>query len=391
MDNATLLLALAILSSICSLALFANWAGNRYVPGLLSIAIGYAVSTVGILLLTSQSVLPPILSTVLASLLVMGGRVPLLFGLAGFWHQEKSRLPLLLLGWYLVSAAGFYYFVMIEDSIQARAAVFVQHMVIFFLMGAYIVMRGLYTERRMRPNVAISTTYGAYFLVGLFIFNAVADIFFVLTRSSVALVETDSSTFFLLLNHFVTMMTIGFAVIMMTMEELSIEFKENAFFDPITTALNHRTFLEIAQRTIGAARRHGEPVSLLTIEITNYEDVSAQFSANFANRYLRHVATRTTDHRRNEDLLGRFGTTEFQLLLPGVDEEGAKAVCDRLQESLQKADFRLFDKVVTIDFVNSSVTKHKDELNLQSLMQEGELELFRLKHQSTKLSDYRTH
>jgi diguanylate cyclase (GGDEF)-like protein len=361
------------------------------VPGLLSIAIGYAVSTIGILLLTSQAVLPPILSTALASILVMGGRVPLLYGLAGFWHQEKSRLPLILLVWYLVSAVGFYYFVMIEDSIQVRAAVFVQYMVIFFLMGAFIVMRGLNTVRRLRPNVAISTTYGAYFLVGLFIFNAVADIFFVLTRSSVALVETDSSTFFLLLNHFVTMMTIGFAVIMMTMEELSIEFKENAFFDPITTALNHRTFLEIAQRAIGAARRHGEPVSLLTIEITNYEDVSAQFSATIANRYLRHIAARTTDHRRNEDLLGRFGTTEFQLLLPGVDEEGAKAVCDRLQESLHNADFRLFDKVVTVDFVISSVTKHKDELNLQSLMQEGELELFRLKHQSTELSDYRTH
>lgn len=380
MDNPTLLVALSVLSCICSVALIANWASNRLIPGLLPIAAGYVISTLGILLLTTQDSLSPLFSTALASILIMGGRVPLLYGLAAFWNQERSRIPWVLLIAFVLASAGFLYFTLLSENLQSRSGIFVLYMVVFFFMGAFILLRGLHIERRMRPNVMISTTYGAYFLIGLFIFNALTDITVVLTRSAVPLTVTDPSTFYLLLNHFVTMIVIGFAVIMMTMEELSIEHKENAIFDPITSALNHRTFIEVAQRALGIALRYSAPVSLITLEILNYDQVKALYKSATANSFLRHVTSRTAEQRRNEDVLGRCSTTEFRLLLPGVDEAGTAIVVQRIEEALRRGNFHHLDREVKVEFAISAVTKREEGLNLQQMLQDGEIAMFKLQN-----------
>lgn len=381
MDNPTLLLALAVLSSICSVALIANWASNRFIPGLFRIAIGYTISTAGILLLTTQGTLPPILSGALATTLVMGGRIPMLFGLAAFWHQSKSSLPIFCLLWFVGSVIGFFYFTLIDDSVLWRTRIFVAMMEVFFILGAIVLVRGLRRERRLRPTLAISTTYGAYFLIGLFLFNAVIDGILLLTRPVVPLAGDDPSTFFLLLTHFVTMITIGFAVIMMTMEELSVDYKENAVFDPITTALNHRTFLEMGQRALGAARRHDQPVSLLTIEIMNFARVAREHDAKTANKLLRHFTRETMADRRHEDILGRSSTCEFRLLLPGVDEAGAASVMGKLKDTLSEQVLQHHNEPLRVEMAIAATTRRGDALSLQLMLLEGEMAVFKLKQQ----------
>jgi diguanylate cyclase (GGDEF)-like protein len=165
----------------------------------------------------------------------------------------------------------------------------------------------------------------------------------------------------------------------MTMEEISVEHQENAIFDPVTTILNHRTFIEVGQRVMGIALRYSKPVSLLTIEINDMDKVVRKFGTNVANEMLRHFSLIATDRRRNEDVLARTSFKEFRMLLPGVDQKGCEVVIRKVNKSLQAEAFSSRGEKVPISVTIAAVTRKEEDLNLTDMLQEGEIELHRLK------------
>ena len=79
---------------------------------------------VAVLRASLQGNLPPLISVFLANALIMGGRIPVLSGLANFWNQENTRLPLLCIIWFVGSMAGFYYFTFVDESILWRIRIY---------------------------------------------------------------------------------------------------------------------------------------------------------------------------------------------------------------------------------------------------------------------------
>ena len=387
MDNTTLIVTLALIATVCSVALFANWYGNRTVPGLLSIAIGFALTSAGVLLLASQGTLPPIISILLANSMIMGGRIPMLMGLTSFWNQEKSLLPLFCGVCFIGAVIGFYYFTMIDESVLWRIRIYSAMIIIFCCCSVYVVANGLKIERRLRPVMAISSNLGANGLIGLFSFNAISEAILALTRPAIPLSDPNAGTALLLLAAVLSILTIALAVIIMTMEELSVEHKENAIFDPITTILNHRTFLEVSQRVLGVALRYTKPVSLLTIELENLDQIAKQFSVRIANELLRYFSLQVTDHRRNEDVLARSSFNQFHMLLPGVDEAGAAIVIQKIQKAVMGEDFIYRGNKLNIKMVIATITKREEDLLLQQMLQESELALFKAKRKLQSIPD----
>ncbi len=380
MENQTLTIALVLVSLITGLALLVNWASNRHVPGLLKIALGYSATSIGILLVSLQGSLTPILSILIANALIMGGRIPVLMGLANFWNQEKTRLPLFCFIWFLGTMAGFYYFTFVDESMLWRIRIYTVMMVIFSACVVYILAKGLKIERKLRPIMAITTNFGAYLLLTLSCFTAVTEFILMLFRDGQPISSSEEATTLLLLGSIVNMIIFTLGVIIMTMEELAVEYQENAIYDPITTILNHRTFLEVSNRVLGVALRYTKPVSLLTIEVTNLDEIVDQYGVKVGNKMLRHFALMATDRRRNEDVLARSSYNEFRMLLPGVDEEGAQVVIRKIEASLLGEEYIYRGKSIKTEFLISSTTKREEDLHLQQMLQEGEVELFKLKH-----------
>jgi len=375
MENTTLIASLALVSSVCSLALFANWYSNRLVPGLLMIAIGYAITSVGTLLLTTQGSITPVISVLLANGILLGGRIPMLYGLALFWNQEKSQLPIFCIVWLAGTLIGFYYFTLIDESVIWRIRINTVMGVIFSISFVYILIKGLRIEAKLRPVMAITSNFGAYALIALFSLNALGEAVLMLLRPGVPLTDPDSGTSLLLLGGMFTALFSAIAFIVMTMEELSVEHKENAIFDPITTILNHRTFLEVSQRVLGVALRYSKPVSMIIIEVANLDEISKLFGVRVANELLRHFSLMATDRRRNEDVLARATFNKFHLLLPGVDETGAQVVISKIKDAVQDEDFVYRGHRLEAKLRIASITKREEDLNLQQMLQECELAL----------------
>lgn len=382
MEIQNLAFTLTIVATISCLAVFVNWAGNRHIPGLLIIAIGFLVNSLGYVLIGSQDSLAPLLSVVLASVLILGGRIPILWGLAQFWNQEKSRLPLIGVVFFIAASGGIYYFTGVNDNPVWRIRIYSALMVFFALADIYLVTNGLRIERRLRPVMSASSNFGAFLAIMLFGFSAVTEFILMIVRTGALASAPEDGLSLLLLGAIFTTVIFAFAIIIMTMEELTVEHQENAVLDPITTILNHRTFVEVGQRILGVALRYSQPVSLLTIEIVNMDEIASEHGYKVANELLRHLSAVTSDRRRHEDVLSRTNLKEFRMMLPGVDENGAKVVIEKIQKSLLGDEFVYRGKKIDAQLLIASVTCREEDLNLQQMLQEGEVELYRLKNQS---------
>lgn len=379
MENLTLTAALTLVSIVASAALYINWAGNKLVPGLLPIAIGFSITSVGILLLASQGQWPVIVSIFAANSLVLAGRIPLLIGLAKFWNQDANKLITSCSVLCTFAIAGLFYFTVPSENIQMRIWIYTGMMVIFDLSYVFVISNGIRLERKLRPITSISPNFGAFAAITMFTFNAVIELVLIFLRGDSALNSTNTGLSILLMGSIFTMVVFAFTIIIMTMEELSIEHQENAIFDPITTILNHRTFLEVGQRVMGIALRYSKPVSLLTIEIDAMDTVVKKFGSKVANAMLRHFSLMATDRRRNEDVLARTGFKEFRMLLPGVDEKGCQVVIKKVNKALAAEKFEFKNEVVPVTVNVAAVTRREEDLNLSDMLQEGEIELHRLK------------
>ena len=175
------------------------------------------------------------------------------------------------------------------------------------------------------------------------------------------------------------MSVFAFAIIIMSMEELAAEYKEAAVFDPVTTILNHRTFIEVGQRVLGVALRYSQPVSMLAIELENMDEIAKTHGFKVGNHVLHQFAQLITDRRRNEDVLARCGFKEFRLLLPGIDETGANIVLKKIQSEIEAHAIEIADQKLQLKLNIVSVTCKEEDLHLQQMMQEGDIELLRLK------------
>ncbi|MFT4888271.1 MAG: diguanylate cyclase (GGDEF)-like protein [Pseudohongiellaceae bacterium] len=379
MENLTLTAALALVSFVSGATLFINWAGNREIPGLLLIAAAFAISSTGTLLLATQSIWPAIVSVLLANCLALLGRVPLLIGLAKFWNQESPKLMIAMIALCVLTITGVYYFTLVSDEVVWRIRIVTVMIVAFDVSYVYIIWKGLQQERKRRPIMSMDPNFGAFTAIALSAFTAVAGLVMMFLRADAPLDSTDIGTSIFLLGAIFCVAIFPFIVIIMTMEEVNVEHQENAIFDPITTILNQRAFLEVGQRVMGIALRYSKPVSLLTIEINDMDKVVGKFGTDVANALLRHFSLIATDRRRNEDVLARTSFKGFRMLLPGVDQKGCEVVIRKVNKSLQAETFSFRGEQVPISVTIAAVTRKEEDLNLTDMLQEGEIELHRLK------------
>lgn len=107
----------------------------------------------------------------------------------------------------------------------------------------------------------------------------------------------------------------------------------DALLDPITGLGNHRAFQEELHRQIEDARRSGEPVALVLIDLDDLKRVNDERGHAGGDQLLAalgrliHAATRASDRSF------RIGGDEFALLLPRADVHAAHGLTRRLLAS----------------------------------------------------------
>ncbi len=104
------------------------------------------------------------------------------------------------------------------------------------------------------------------------------------------------------------------------------------------TGLNNRThFMPAAQRELDLARRHGQPLALIVLDVDHFKTINDTVGHLGGDDVLVQVAQRCRQALRTTDLLARWGGEEFIMLLPDTPLGQARQLAERVRQSLQAA------------------------------------------------------
>ncbi|MBT7308443.1 MAG: GGDEF domain-containing protein [Gammaproteobacteria bacterium] len=119
--------------------------------------------------------------------------------------------------------------------------------------------------------------------------------------------------------------------------------------DPITGALNAEAFGEMAAYEFVRRGRYHQQLSLLMIEIDDFQKIHKLHSKAVANKVLVEFVLLLEDLLRDTDILFRIEEAKFAVLTPETGESGGLKAAKRIRELVNDKDF------VPVDIVTVSI------------------------------------
>ena len=100
--------------------------------------------------------------------------------------------------------------------------------------------------------------------------------------------------------------------------------------DPLTGLMEVGEFMVRLAEEAGRAARYGRPLTVLRVDIDDFEALNVQHGRPAIDRVLTTTADAIAASIRSHDLLCRAGGDEFALVLPETPPEGAMACAERI-------------------------------------------------------------
>ncbi|WP_245765491.1 GGDEF domain-containing protein [Nonomuraea jiangxiensis] len=120
-------------------------------------------------------------------------------------------------------------------------------------------------------------------------------------------------------------------VVLLQRSLLHAQLQAAARTDAKTGLLNAAAWQREADTEIVRARRTGDTLALLIIDIDHFKRVNDAHGHLVGDQVLAGVAATLRSQLREYDVVGRFGGEEFVVLLPGADTDEARQVAERLR------------------------------------------------------------
>lgn len=112
-------------------------------------------------------------------------------------------------------------------------------------------------------------------------------------------------------------------------------YRQLAEHDELTGLANARAFHGRYARAIERTRRHGEPLSLLLMDVDQLKMINDRFGHAAGSEALRSAGRALQSAKREDDLAARWGGDEFALVMEGADEEAAVRVGNAILDALR--------------------------------------------------------
>ncbi len=160
----------------------------------------------------------------------------------------------------------------------------------------------------------------------------------------------------------------------------------NAVTDPLTGLYNRRLFGEAFEKELNRARRYGQPLGLVMLDLHRFKEVNDKHGHPRGDEVLRAAATTLKKALRTSDSAFRIGGDEFALLLPQTDAAQALALSRRVgvvfAETLQALQLS-----VAVSMDHGVATYPQDGEQAEQLIRVADERLYRLKHSNHRKAE----
>jgi diguanylate cyclase (GGDEF)-like protein len=108
----------------------------------------------------------------------------------------------------------------------------------------------------------------------------------------------------------------------------------HARMDAKTGLLNAVTWQREATAEFSRAQRTHDPLALAMVDIDHFRDIDETAGQVVRDQLLRDIAGMLKEQLPDHDLIGRFGSEEFAILLPQTGRDEAKRISERLRDHI---------------------------------------------------------
>jgi diguanylate cyclase (GGDEF)-like protein/PAS domain S-box-containing protein len=144
---------------------------------------------------------------------------------------------------------------------------------------------------------------------------------------------------------------------------LLLEVQRLATIDELTGVHNRRSLIDLGERELQRAIRHGRSLSVLMLDVDHFKQVNDTWGHQAGDVVLRAVAQEAVKQLRRSDtigryadisagadnVVGRFGGEEFAVLLPESTLDGALAAAERIRLAIEAINFQQADQTAAPD------------------------------------------
>ena len=106
--------------------------------------------------------------------------------------------------------------------------------------------------------------------------------------------------------------------------------------DPLTGLPRRRAFSELYQRLASGARRRSSGVLLLLMDVQNLREINDEYGYGVGDEVLKGMAEALMESSRTTDLIARYGSDEFVVLLIDAQASDCDVIIERVNAKLMQ-------------------------------------------------------
>jgi diguanylate cyclase (GGDEF)-like protein len=118
--------------------------------------------------------------------------------------------------------------------------------------------------------------------------------------------------------------------------------------DSLTGLYNRWYVMEKIDSEMNRALRHGQPMSLLMLDLDHFKRVNDSFGHSVGDEVLKVVGQVLRDSCRVYDVPGRYGGEEFCIVLPETRASNTRVVAERIRSRLASTQLPVGEGFVTV-------------------------------------------
>ncbi|WP_088330182.1 sensor domain-containing diguanylate cyclase [Lacimicrobium sp. SS2-24] len=145
--------------------------------------------------------------------------------------------------------------------------------------------------------------------------------------------------------------------------------------DSLTSLSNRRKLDDILASEIGRASRYDTPLSIILADIDHFKRVNDKHGHLKGDEVISRVAQLLKHHTRETDTVGRWGGEEFLLICPGIEQQSATELAEKIREMIA-AEKQNGDIAVTASF---GVSQYRQQDTVDSLVSRADKALYNSK------------
>ncbi len=159
-------------------------------------------------------------------------------------------------------------------------------------------------------------------------------------------------------------------------EEKNDILTELSYRDFLTNFYNNRYALYKLDDEIERALRYKTPLGLILLNINEFTTISHNLGQLAADDVLYSFSQILTDISRSTDIIGRYSSSEFIIILPNTDFDDSIILAERIRITVNNYDFEQIDNIT----ISIGLKPFDDSLDLSSYIDFTEDLLYKAKH-----------